>query len=243
MKTILLTLFISILLLQARSNAFVLSPADTLGLNKMAIAGIYSTNKVTTYVPGVITADLANYAHGIVFQYGILQNLDIMAGIGTIGYQVTPDIAGVLKMEGGLLMGTGFKYGILKEDKDIPVSLGFLFQYNVVPADLTEAGVKSKGWDYDTYYKMIVSKKLHEALYPYIAFGINSRVLNVGTKRSNSNIAQIDLGYITAVTHDMIAVVELNWSAGWHDAVMDDVFASTTRSEAIGYSFGIVYLY
>ena len=239
---LILSIVILVSIIIQPSHAFVLSNANTLGFDKVAISGIYSANKITTYVPKVISTDLTNYAQGFVFQYGVLDNLDVMIGLGNIRYEITPDIAGFLRMEGGTLFGTGVKYGILKEDENTPLSLAFLFQYTSFPANLTESGIKSKGWNHDAYYKLVISKNFH-TFFPYIAIGIDSRLLGIGDSRSQSTISQIDIGYGTAVSENFVLGVELNWSDTWNDPVMDDILAAETLSEAIGVSFGVLYLY
>ncbi len=243
-KLLTLILIISSLLISQTSNAFVLTNANTLGFNNtnMALSGLYSTNRVTTYVPKIISTNLTNYAYGFVFHYGLLDNLDVMIGLGNVGYEITPDIAGLLRMEGGTLFGTGIKYGILKEDENIPVSLAFLFQYTTVPADLIDSGIKLSGCNQDTYYKLIISKNFY-VFFPYIAIGIDSRFLRIGSSRSQSTISQIDIGYGTALSENLVLGVELNWSGTWNDPVMDDIFAAETLSEALGVSFGVLYLY
>jgi|GEM_PF-2371229 len=235
-------IILSIIYFASAADAFVLSSADTLGREKVAISGIYSVNRITSVVSDVITADLTLNAYGFIFNYGVLEDLDLLLGIGNIRYGVTPDIGSTLKLEGGTLTGIGLKYAILKENGEIPVSLAVLLQHTAFPANLVEFGEKDSGWNNDTYMKLIFSKQIH-AFIPFLAVGVDSRILRIGGDRSENSIFQIDLGYGTAVSENLFLGVELNWSEPWHDRVMDEVFADKTRSEAIGVSFGIEYIY
>ena len=224
------------------AHAFVLNNANTLGSGKMAVSGIYSVTSITTQVPDVITADISNYTYGIVFQYGLLEDLDLMAGVGTLSYSITPDVAGVLRMDGGMLVGLGAKYELLDENDGFPVSLAFLLQHSSFPAILIDSGDEKPGWDNDTYYKLIISK-IFPAFFPFAAVGVNSRELRVGDTASSSSIFQFDIGYGTAVSRNIFIGVELNWSGSWNDPVLDDILDAETRADALGYSFGVQYLF
>ena len=259
MKLHLKALLLSILVAAAASNcayAFVLNNATTLGQNKWGISAIYSVNTIKTYVPdsllGPITADLSIYATGAVFQYGLLDNVDLMLGLGTINYSITPNLSKIWQIEGGnllggYLLGTSIKISLIKEGAGSPISIAYLLQYVTLPLNFKQEEEKLDGYDYDVYHKMIVSKNFGSFL-PYIAFGVDSRLLKLGGETSSqSTIAQVDVGYGTAVAKNLFIGVEFNWSGVWHDPVMDDLMSilsdEKTYCDAVGYSFGVEYVF
>jgi hypothetical protein len=238
---------IVLFLIPANLYAFVLVNATTLGFNKVSISTLYSTNTIKTTVPDLLSADLSNYATGLIFQYGLLENVDLMLGIGNISYIITPNAVSLLKMKGGMLTGIAAKVGLVKEGASMPVSVALLLQHTSFPAILTQSGDKMDGWVNDTYYKLILSRNIN-AFLPYIAFGIDSRIMRMGQKmRSDVSISEIDLGYGTAISQNLFVGVEANFSFQWHDKLMDEMFSAITsdrtRSDAFGYSFGIGYVY
>ena len=146
-----------------------------------------------------------------------------------------------------MLMGLAAKIGLLKEGPSMPVSVALLLQHTSFPAVLTESGNTTNGWVNDTYYKVIVSRNFN-AFLPYIAFGIDARIMRMGEdSRSDVSISEIDVGYGTAITENLFVGVEANFSFTWHDKMMDDMLSvitsDKTRSDAFGYSFGIEYVY
>lgn len=233
------------------SFAFVLNTADTIGQGKIGIATIYSANTINTIVPGIlfgsdISLALTNHAFGIVGQYGVLPNLDVMLGLGTISYTIAPDAPDLLwKLSGGTLLGLSLKYNIVKEGTDFPVSVAALVQYITLPIDVASvlpSPAENNGYDYDTYYKLIFSKKIGSFI-PYMAMGYDQRLLKIGDSSSTSCISQVDLGYGTAVSDKIFLGAEVNWSGRWHDGVMDDLAGGfETMSTAFGWSFGVEYI-
>lgn len=237
-----------VLALCSPSPAFVLNTADTVGQGKLGLSMIYSANTITTFVPDIlfgsdISVDLTNHATGLVVQYGLLQNLDVMIGLGNICYSIAPDAPDLLwKLSGGTLFGASLKYNFLKEGKDAPLSAALLLQYITLPINIDQTGVRLDGYDYDVYYKVILSKAIGGFL-PYIALGFDSRLLKVEDFSSQSSIGQIDIGYGTAVSEKVFIGAEVNWSGRWHDSVMDDLAGSPeTISSAFGWSFGAEYI-
>ncbi len=235
----LLLIILLISFLSQSAFGFVLNNAMTLGQGKSAFASVVSTNKISTRILSSYNTHLENYAFGTIAQYGLFDNLDVMLGFGGISYTLTPDIG--LDMMGGNFFGGGLKYNIINENKDSPFSLALLAQYIAIPATLLDTGIKKEGADYDAYLKIILSKNF-PAFFPFVAFGINSRSLNIGDASSVSTIGQIDIGYGTPITEKMFIGVEVNWSTYWHDEVMDDILGTGTISNALGYSFGVQYL-
>lgn len=234
--TVILVITIILSFSTPQAFGFVLSNAGTLGQGNSAFASVTSTNKITTDILSAYSTHLENYAFGTIAQYGLFDNLDIMLGFGGISYSLTPDIG--LDMLGGNFFGTGIKYNVFDEGEDIPVSLAFLAQYLVIPATLVDMGKKHNGYNYDTYYKLILSRNL-SVFFPYVALGLNSRYLKIGDMSSTSTIGQIDIGYGAPITKRMFVGVEINWSTYWHDKVMDSILGTETLNSALGYSFGV----
>ena len=240
MKYLLLIIILLLPSFSAQSaSGFVLSNAMTLGQGNSAFAAIVSTNSITTRIISSYNIHFENFAFGTIGQYGLLDNLDVMFGFGGVSYAITPNIG--MEMTGGTFVGCGLKCNIIDERNDSPFSVALLLQHLEIPANLFDTGVEIKGVDYDTYYKVIVSKNF-PTFFPYITLGINSRYLKIGNDSSSSNIGQIDIGYGTPVTEKIFMGIELNWSAYWHDTVMDSILGAETLSSALGYSVGIQYL-